>query len=198
MGIKNSNEITLKIKGSVEDFESFLKERGFKITETFYLDDIFMVNKDLDLSKLSSREILSKALLIREVGTEKAVRDKCITYKKKELDENGNILSQSSINLKIDSIDTAEKLLTAIDYKRLMHARENDKVYSREGSVGILVKDIVGEDPLIEIETTDDEEFDSVEKLVNWIKKEGLPVYLDNFFVKKAEIILDKLLNRNS
>ena len=137
MDIKNSNEITLKIKGSLEDFESFLIKRGFKITETFYLDDIFMVNKDLDLENLSSREILSKALLIREVGTEKAVRDKCITYKKKEFDESGNILSQSSINLKVDNLDTAEKLLTAIDYKRLMHARENDTVYRKEGEVGM-------------------------------------------------------------
>ena len=197
MDIKNSNEITLKIKGSLEDFESFLIKRGFKITETFYLDDIFMVNKDLDLENLSSREILSKALLIREVGTEKAVRDKCITYKKKEFDESGNILSQSSINLKVDNLETAEKLLIAIDYKRLMHARENDRVYKKEGEVGILVKDVIGENPLIEIATTADERFNSVEKLIAWVKEEHLPVYLDNFFVKKAEIILDKVLKRN-
>ena len=198
MDLKTSNEITLKIKGSIEEFKSFLEKRGYKITETFYLDDIFMVSNDLNLNRLSSREILAKALLIREVGTEKGVRDKCITYKKKEFDESGNILSQSSLNLRVDNLDTAEKLLTAINYKRLMHARENDVVYEKEGAVGILVKDIVGEDPLIEIETEDIDGYRTTEELIEWLKKEELPVYHDNYFVKKAEIILDKLLNRNS
>ena len=197
MDYKNNNEITLKIKGSLEDFKYYLEARGYKIIEKFYLDDIYMVNKVLDVENLSSREILSNALIIREVGTEDSVRDRCITYKKKIFDEKGNILSQSSINLGVESIETAEKLLTAIGYTRLMHARENDVVYKKQGSVGILVKDIIGEEPLIEIETEEKDGFRSIDDLVNWVKKEKLPVYLDNVFVKKAEIILDKILKKN-
>ena len=61
----------------------------------------------------------------------------------------------------------------------------------------ILVKDIVGEDPLIEIETEDIDGYRTTEELIEWLKKEELPVYHDNYFVKKAEIILDKLLKKS-
>ena len=37
----------------------------------------------------------------------------------------------------------------------------------------------------------------TVEELVKKVKEEKLPVEMDNYFVKKAEIILDKVLGKN-
>lgn len=39
-------------------------------------------------------------------------------------------------------------------------------------------------------------EFDTIEKLIDKISELELPIYTDNYFVKKAEIGLDKVLNK--
>ena len=43
MGVKNENEITMKIKGSLSDFYKYLKENKFKITEKFSMEDTFFI-----------------------------------------------------------------------------------------------------------------------------------------------------------
>lgn len=197
MDFKNSNEITLKVEGSTEDFKHLLEERGYKITEKFYLYDIFMIEKEIDLQKLSSREILSKALLIRRVGRNESQEEKLITFKKKEFDDKGNILNQSSINLKVDNIETAEKLLNAIGFERIMEIREHDTIYRNKDDFGIALKEIEGEDTLIEIETERIAGYETIEDLIKWVKEEKFPLDYNNFFVKKAEIALDKVLKKN-
>ena len=39
-------------------------------------------------------------------------------------------------------------------------------------------------------------EFDSIEKLINRVNQLDIPIYTDNYFVKKAEIELNKVLKR--
>ena len=47
-----------------------------------------------------------------------------------------------------------------------------------------------------EIEET--EELNTIEKLIQKVNEIGIPIYTDNYFVKKAEIELDKILNKKS
>ena len=42
----------------------------------------------------------------------------------------------------------------------------------------------------------ENDEFDSIEKLINRVNQLDIPIYTDNYFVKKAEIELDKVLGR--
>ncbi len=52
-------------------------------------------------------------------------------------------------------------------------------------------------DKLIEIETNlQNPKFDTIEKLKQKMMEIDIPVYLDNYFVKKAEIALDRVLKR--
>lgn len=78
-------------------------------------------------------------------------------------------------------------------YIEIMNIKENDIVYEKDG-LELAIKDICGGDNLIEIETNDC--FDTVDKLIQKVKEFEIPFYEDNFFVKKAEIELDKVLNR--
>ena len=194
MGKKNSNEITVKIKCSLDEFYDIIKKRGFKEIDHFNLDDTFFISKDLDIDSMTTRDILSKAVLVRNVTYSYKVV-KLITFKKKEFDEKGNILNQQNIECNILDIDEAKRLLVAMGYKEIMQIVENDLVFKKD-NVQFAVKDIVDGDKLIEMEMGFNESFDTLIQIEEKMKELDLPVYTDNFFVKKAEIELNKVLNR--
>lgn len=123
-------------------------------------------------------------------------RTKLITFKIKNFDEHGNILNQEAVNCNILEIDDAKKLLRAIGYKEIMNIKENDIVYEKDG-FQLAVKDIQNGDNLIEIETDEKKELCTIEKLIQKVNEIGLPVYTDNYFVKKAETELNKILSRS-
>ena len=194
MSLKENNEITLKIKCELNEFYEIMKKKGFKVIDKFRLDDTYFIPKDLKLNKTNIRYILSKAVLVRDI-TDKMTneRPKLITFKIKNFDESGKILNQESVNCKIYDIEDAKKLLKAIGYKEIMNIIEDDVVYEKEG-FEIAVKDIKNGDNLIEIETTDNEELDTIEKLIKKVNELEIPVYTDNYFVKKAEVELEKII----
>ena len=192
MSLKENNEITLKIKCELNEFYEIMKKKGFKVIDKFRLDDTYFIPKDLKLNKTNIRYILSKAVLVRDITDEISdEKTKLITFKIKEFDENGKILNQESVNCKIYDIEDAKKLLKAIGYKEIMNIIEDDVVYEKEG-FEIAVKDIKDGDNLIEIETTDNEELDTIEKLIKKVNELEIPIYTDNYFVKKAEVELEK------
>lgn len=193
MSLKENNEITLKIKCELNEFYEIMKKKGFKVIDKFRLDDTYFIPKDLKLNKTNIRYILSKAVLVRDITDEISdEKTKLITFKIKEFDENGKILNQESVNCKIYDIEDAKKLLKAIGYKEIMNIIEDDVVYEKEG-FEIAVKDIKNGDKLIEIETTDNDDLDTIEKLIKKVNELEIPIYTDNYFVKKAEVELEKM-----
>ena len=58
MSISKENEITVKIKGSLENLNKILKEKGLKITNKFTIDDTYFVPETLNLEQMKTREIL--------------------------------------------------------------------------------------------------------------------------------------------
>ena len=197
MGLKESNEITVKIKGELKGFYEILEKRGFKITHKFSMDDIYFVPEALNLNEMTTRDILAKAVLVRDIiGKNSGRRTKKLTFKIKNFDASGNILSQEAINCEVIDIEDAKKFLRAIGYKEIMKIFEDDIVYEKDG-FEIAVKDIRNGDNLFEIETSDAEESNTIEKLIKKINKIELPIYTDNYFVKKAEVELDKIINNN-
>lgn len=192
---KNSNEITVKIKGDINEFYNDIKNKGFKNIDHFNLDDTYFIPKDLKLEDMATRKILSKAVLIRQVTYDYKVV-KLITFKKKEFDDKGNILNQQNIECNILDLNEAKKLLDAMGYKEIMRIVENDLVF-RKDDVQFAVKDIANGDKLIEMELGFNKSFDTLKQIEEKLKELDLPVYTDNFFVKKAEIELDKMLKRS-
>lgn len=198
MSLKESNEITLKIKCELNEFYKIIEEKGFKIIDEFSMDDTYFVPKEVDLDKTDIRDTLSKALLVRDIiGKMSNKRTKLITFKIKNFDKAGNILNQESINCNILEIEDAKKLLKVIGYKEIMNIKENDVVYEKDG-FQLAVKNIKDGDNLIEIETEENDEIDTIEKLIQKVNKMGIPVYTDDYFVKKAEIELEKFLRKKT
>ena len=190
-----NQEITLRIKCSLKEFYEILEKQNFSVCSKFLLNDKYFLPSNLNIKNLSSREILKNAILLRNIY-DYTTKEKIykFTFKRKEFDESGNILNQSSVNCKIYNIEDGEKFLNSIGYSEILQIKEYDVVYKKE-ELEIAVKDVENGDNLIEIETIkNNNSLDTVEKLEEKILQMNLPIYEDNFFVKKAEIELDKKL----
>lgn len=74
-----------------------------------------------------------------------------------------------------------------------MNIVENDIVYGKD-DFEIAIKDIKNGDKLIEVENNN--KINTIEKVKKQIIDLEIPIDDTNFFVKKAEIELDKLMNR--
>jgi len=194
MNIKPTNEITVKVTCSKKELISILESQNFKPGRIFSLDDYYFIPNDLDINNTSTRNILTKAILIRNIF-ENDEYIKKITYKIKNFDENGNILNQKSISCTITDIQEAKDLLTAIGYKEIMNIKEDNVIYSKN-KLELAVKEVINGDILIEVETEPNTDFDTIEKLKTVVSNLQLPLLPNEFFIKKAEIELNKVLNR--
>ena len=198
MSLKESNEITVKIKGSIDDLYRILEDRNYKIIDKFNMDDYYFIPECLEIEKMSTREILTKAILVRNIYDEINKKyAKIITFKIKKFDNKGNILKQEAIDCNIFNTEDAKKLLKAIGYREIMNIKEKDIVYEKDG-VPLAIKDISNGDNLIEIETLDRDGFRTIEELKEKIISLDIPIETNNYFVKKAEIELDKVLDRKN
>lgn len=197
MAVENSNEITVRIKGNLKEFYKIIEEKGFEVTDRFKMDDTFFIPQNLDLEKMSAREILANAIIVRIVERHNGKLVKNITFKRKVFDEQGNILSQSKVECDVLDTEDAKILLNAIGYKELMRIKESDIAFEKNGFT-FSVKDIENGEKLIESEAEPkDETMDTLDKIKVMFDKYEIPIYKDNYFVKKAEIELNKVLKRN-
>ena len=115
---------------------------------------------------------------------------------KKGFNNNGDILNQQAINCDIFNIDEAVNLFEAIEYYKIINIVENDIVYGKD-DFQIAIKDIKNGNKLIEVETVaNNNKINTIEKIKKQIIDLEIPIDATNFFVKKAEIELDKLMNR--
>lgn len=190
-----SNEITVKLKCNIEEISEKLEKNNFTVVEKFYLHDKYFIPKALNLKDLTSREILSKAILLRNFDEEiPNIKQYKFTFKRKQIDNDGTILKQDKVECEIANIEDGEKFLKAIGYTEIINIKEHDIVYEKNG-LKIALIDIENGDKLIEAETVDDnEEIDTIEKVKQKIEKLNIPIDESNYFVKKAEIKLEKIL----
>lgn len=194
MAIKEENEITIKVISSKDELIKHLEKQGFKAGRKFSLDDYYYIPSSLNIDNMSTRDILSKAIILRYIVNEGKVIQK-IAYKIKNIADNGDIISQSAINCDIQNIDDAKKIFEALNYYEIMNIKENDIVYYKD-KLELAIKFIKNSDILIEIETEPNTEWDTIENIKKIISRIDLPIEKDNYFVKKAENELNKILKR--
>lgn len=195
-----SNEITVRLKCSINEMYNILENKGFKVIDKYFLDDTYYIPKELDITKLSPREVLNHYILIRNIkqyepndfaNSYDIIK---MTYKKKDIASNGDIISQEKTDCEINNLEQGKSFIKAINYKEIMNIKEGSLVYGKNG-LEIAVKDIENGDNLIEVETVENnEQLNTVDKLKQMIRELELPIDESDFFVKKAEKELKKIL----
>ena len=187
MGFKEENEITVRAQCSEDELKKILNGDKFILNNEYYAKDIFMIPRDIDIFKVATREILSKAILLREFQGISSDKHKMkITFKRKEINEKGEILQQDAINCEVLNIQDAKELFNCIGYKEIMTIKEKHFSYCK-GEFKIIVKILSENNILIEAETN--KEYRTIEKLKKEINKTNIPFDNSNYFVKKLEKI---------
>jgi len=194
MAIKEENEVTIKVTCSKEELIKKLISKGFEEERKFSLDDYYFIPNTIDIKKMSVREILSKAIIIRYIVDDEKIVQK-ITYKIKDIADNGDIISQTAINCDILNIEDAKQLFKALGYYEIMNIKENDIIYSKN-KFELAIKCIKNSDILIEIETEPNTNWDTIEKIKDIILQINIPIEKDQYFIKKAENELNKILKQ--
>ena len=190
-----SNEITVRLKCNIKEMCNLLENKNFIVTDEYCLNDTYFIPKELDLEIITHREIISKAIILREIietmSNKKIVK---LVFKTKQIDINGDILSQKKYECEILNVKDGETFINSIGYKKLMTIKEYDKSYEKD-DFKITIKDIENGEKLIEIETVEDnKELDTIEKIKDKVNQLELPLDTNDYFVKKAEIALKNIL----
>ncbi len=192
MSVKEEKEITIKVTCSNDELIKHLTNKGFNEGKKFTLDDYYLIPKDVYIEKLTTREILAKAVIIRYIVDNGKIIQK-ITFKKKNINEKGEILSQKATNCDILDFRAGINLFSELGYYEIMNIKESDVIYYKD-NIELALKFIENSNTLIEIETNDN--FDTIDKLKRLVNEIEIPIEKDTYFVKKAEDELNKILKR--
>lgn len=195
-----SNEITVKISCSLQEMYDALKNKGFVICDKFNLEDIYYIPNDINIKEQPIREILSKYILIRNITQfettdfKNSYNTTNITYKSKKIASNGDIINQEKTECQIYDKEQGKKFLKRLKYKEIMTIREKTIVYKKDG-LELAIKDVENGDNLIEMETIENNPMlDTTEKLKIIINELQIPIETNDYFVKKAENELKRIL----
>ena len=190
MPIKQENEITIRILCSKEELIKHLEEKGLKKGRKFRLDDHYLIPKILKVEELTAREILSKAVIIRNIDNDGKKVNK-ITLKKKNINEKGEIVSQTATSCEVFDYTEGIRFFEELGYYEIMNIIEDDIIYYND-KIELAIKDIYNGDLLMEIETNNNTT--TIEELKEIIESLEIPFEKENYFVKKAEERLRRIL----
>lgn len=178
------NEITVKVDLSFEELVLLLENKGFKKKEEYVVNDLYLVDKNVDLS-IDSLEVLKRCVLARNIGNFKFT----LTYKHKEYDELENIISQSKTEVEVKDINASIAFMKCIGYKELIKIKDIIAVYEKD-DLQLAVERV--NDSYLFIEIEENEAIHGIENLISKLNAIGIPYDDSNYFVKKAKIIFEE------
>jgi len=185
------NEITVEVDTGLEELISILESRGFKLKETYDLNDIYLISKNDKKGDYLS--MLNKCVLIRHI-IEEDKETKMLTYKYKEYNENKEITKQGKVKVIIDDIDNSKLLFEGLGFEELIRINDHMLVYATDKDE-FVIQNVNNKHIYIEIEDKchyANRFYNSIEEMKNVINDNLIPIKNNDFFVKKAEIELQE------
>lgn len=181
-------EITVRLKWNLDETKINFVNRGFHLEESFILKDIYVVKENVDIKNTPNLDVLSQSIIIREcIGSETT---KTLVYKDKKYDKTGNIINSVKYSCPIVDIDQTYDLLTKVGFKECFRYEQECLSYSARDK-NILIEYIPELGLFAEFENKDK----SIEELIADLNELDIPYYEDNYFVKKASLMLDEIKN---
>lgn len=190
-------EITVRLTEKIEEAIAKLEKRGFKKIRESDIHDIYMSNLEEKIKRENIQKFLKHSVLLRNLKLE-GKEIKKITYKNKELDDNGNVVSEQKVNLDCEDLETAEALFKCLGFWNLIEVKYHVIVYEKNG-IEFAFQIVENLGTLIEYENINDFAGKSIQE-INYAKLEMLEdirkcdiSITDEYDVKKAfELIAKK------
>lgn len=189
------NEITVLVTSTYEKLHKKLIENNFCIKEEYELNDIYMIDKSIDILSFNTLELLKHCILVRDIVGIKKV----LLYKYKKNDDKGDILEQGKVECPVYDIDKAIKFMETISYRQLFKIHDKCIVYANDRTE-LVVQLVNNRYIFIEMEQTCeyiDRKYSGMEELKEDINSYDIPFDRNNYFVKKAELILKEVIKNN-
>ncbi len=192
-------EITVRLNEDVKVAIKKLEKLGYKRIRESDIEDIYLTSKLNELNKDNIQYILKKSVLLRKLKlADKEIKK--ITYKNKEYDEKGTVISESKINLDCSDLEKAEELFKNLDFERLVVVKYHVIVYSK-GTLEYAFQIVENLGTLIEYENSDDftnksiSEIDNAkDEMYNQILETGINITREKDVKKAYELIARSLV----
>ena len=192
-------EITVRLNEDVKVAIKKLEKLGYKKIRESDIEDIYLASKLNELNKDNIQYILKKSVLLRKLKlADKEIKK--ITYKNKEYDEKGTVISESKINLDCSDLEKAEELFKNLDFERLVVVKYHVIVYSK-GTLEYAFQIVENLGTLIEYENSDDFANKSIsdvniakEEMYNQILETGINITKEKDVKKAYELIAKSLV----
>ena len=191
--MKYDDEITVEITCAFEELESLLNKYKFNVKQEYDINDIYMINADC--KEKDYKKILNNCLLIRNIITDTRNK-KYITYKYKEYNDKDEIIKQGKADCEVESIDNAKSLLEQINYKKLIEIKDYLIIYANDEDE-FAIQLVNNKHIYLEIEKEcefSNKKYKDIESMKNVISKYEIPIKNKNYFVKKAEVEMEEVL----
>ena len=188
--MESVQEITVLVIVSYEELHRILTNKGFTIASEFQLNDIYMISDSTSILDESRLDLLNKCVLVREVTDSSGVDSKLL-YKYKEYDENGDIIKQGKTWCSVLDAHQAYQFMELIGYHELIRIYDHSIVY-QNGKIELAVQLVNDKYVMIEFE---DDRF-NIDKLKALLDSYDLPYRKDNYFVKKALMVLEDTIKQ--
>ena len=190
-------EITVRLNENIESAIKKLELQGFKKIRESEVNDVYMTSKLNELNRDNIQDILRECVLLRYLKLE-GKEIKKITYKNKEIDKYGEVISEQKINLECNDLENARKLFEHLEFEELVRVKYKVVVYSKD-NVEYAFQDVENLGTLIEYEGTKDFEGKSIkeineakDKMYNEIKSTGINITKEKDVKKAYELIVNK------
>lgn len=194
-------EITVRLNENMQSAIRKLEMQGFEKIRESEINDVYMTSKLKWLNEDNIRDILKKSVLLRSLKLENKEIKK-ITYKNKEIDEKGDVISEQKINLDCNDLEKAKDLFEHLEFEELIRVRYKVFVYSKD-KVEYAFQDVENLGTLIEYENTEDFEGKTLEEInnaketmYNEIKNTGISLTKEKDVKKAFELILNKYFKK--
>ena len=125
-------EITVRLIDKIENAIAKLENKGFKKIRESDVYDIYLSNLDSEIKKENIQEFLKHSVLLRNLKVDGKEENK-ITYKYKELDINGDVISEQKVNVNCDDLKKAEELFSCLGFYKLIEVKYHVIVYEKNG-----------------------------------------------------------------
>lgn len=187
--MKLEQEITVLVTSTYQELHEQLKKKNFIIQEEYDVNDIYMIPTSIEVNSISRSELLQNCVIIRTVQ-EETKNVKMLLYKYKKFASNGDILEQGKVKCHIEDTREAKLFMESIHYQKLFDISDHCIVYERE-NIQICVQLVNQKYIFIELEGKEDANIDGMKEILNSL---DLPIRKDNYFVKKALLVLDDVM----
>ena len=188
-------KICLKTNASLDTLRENLLNQGFYVQEEFQLNDIYMIDEKIEISLEKKDQIFSNYLLIREKVGQKS----SLVFKKKETNGKGE-KQRTVTNCPIVSCYDAYNLMKELGYRKLLNLNVHNILFSN-GIHEIYLQDVEELGVYIKMMQKNikinHNNGDTIEEMINNLKKYDLPITDYNTLAKKSYDMLKKRIEKN-